>query len=127
MSLRSGGWFFVGGGHGHGHGPGYELEYKGSESERGSERGSGHAPEIFIWKWDANTETLSPLKARNDVERQEALRYKANLGAVWLGGGLFRFRSRVGGQGQVTSRAQGQQQQQQRAGQDEDEDQSRAS
>lgn len=115
LSLRSGGWFFVGGGHGH------ELEYgyKGN--------GSGHAPEIFIWKWDANTETLSPLKARNDVERQEGLRYKANLGAVWLGGGLFRFRSRVGSQSQsqglVTSRAQGQQQQQQqRAGHDEDED-----
>lgn len=93
LSLRSGGWFYI-----------------------SDEHDGGTGPEILIWKWDANTETLVPVKAQNDAERQEALRYKANLGAIWLRGGLFRFRSRVGGQNRVTvsSRVQGQQ--------DEDED-----
>lgn len=93
LSLRSGGWFYI-----------------------SDEHDGGTGPEILIWKWDANTETLVPVKAQNDAERQEALRYKANLGAIWLRGGLFRFRSRVEGQNRVTvsSRVQGQR--------DEDED-----
>jgi A1 cistron-splicing factor AAR2 len=53
------------------------------------------APEIYIWKWDTQTESLSSLTGDNDADRQEVMRYKANLGALWQSGGLFRFRSRV--------------------------------
>lgn len=38
---------------------------------------------------------LAPLKGGSDGEKQEAMRYKANLGAIWQSGGLFRYRSRV--------------------------------
>lgn len=51
--------------------------------------------EVFVWKWDPETEILAPLKGDNDAEKQEAMRYKANLGPVWQSGGLFRYRSRV--------------------------------
>jgi A1 cistron-splicing factor AAR2 len=53
------------------------------------------APEIYIWKWDTQTESLSSLTGDNDADRQEVMRYKANLGALWQSGGLFRYRSRV--------------------------------
>jgi A1 cistron-splicing factor AAR2 len=52
-------------------------------------------PDIFVWKWNSETETLEPLRASSDADRQEAMRHKANLGAVWQRGGLFRYRSRV--------------------------------
>ncbi|OOQ85349.1 AAR2 domain protein [Penicillium brasilianum] len=53
------------------------------------------APEIYIWKWNTDTESLSLLTNDNDAGRQEAMRYKANLGALLHSGGLFRYRSRV--------------------------------
>ena len=63
LSLRSGAWFYI-------HG----------EQE----------PEILVWQWDENTETLAPLRTQ-----QDSLYYKANVGRAWASGGLFRFRSRV--------------------------------
>lgn len=88
LSLRSGGWFYV----------------HDSEANRGAiattgRTGRGRGPEIFIWKWDAETETLVPLKGDGDTERQEAMRLKANLGMIWQAGKLFRYRSRVTAQG----------------------------
>lgn len=53
------------------------------------------APEIYVWKWNTDTESLVPLTDDNNTDRQEAMRYKANLGALWQSGGLFRYRSRV--------------------------------
>lgn len=88
LSLRSGGWFYVTGAGGGGDG------VEGGKSALTTRDSSG-APEVFIWKWDGDTETLVPLKGADDAERQEVLRYKANLGMVWQAGGLFRFRSRV--------------------------------
>lgn len=90
LSLRSGGWFYVG----DGDTPATATGIKGSGSALTTRTREG-APEVFIWKWDPNTETLAPLKGGDDTERQEVLRYKANLGKVWQAGGLFRFRSRV--------------------------------
>lgn len=63
LSLRSGGWFYIDG---------------------------DRDQEILVWQWDANTETLEPLRAQQEVQH-----HKANLGSVWASGGLFRFRSRV--------------------------------
>lgn len=87
LSLRSGGWFYVGGGS-----TGTAAGNKGGEVALRTESAPA---EVFIWKWDPDTETLVPLKGDNDAERKEVLRYKANLGVVWQAGGLFRFRSRV--------------------------------
>lgn len=58
-------------------------------------RSENPGTDVFIWKWDPDSETLLPLKGDNDAEKQEAMRYKANLGGVWQSGGLFRYRSRV--------------------------------
>lgn len=88
LSLRSGGWFYVGDS-----GAGNELSST-KETAITTTR-EGPDPDIFIWKWDGETETLVPLKGATDAERQEVLRYKANLGAIWQTGGLFRYRSRV--------------------------------
>lgn len=89
LSLRSGGWFYVGGG-------GTAAAAAGNKGgELALRAESAPAPEVFIWKWDPDTETLIPLKGGDDAERKEVLRYKANLGVVWQAGGLFRFRSRV--------------------------------
>lgn len=90
LSLRCGGWFYVG-----------DINSidkdattisHGMVISRPSETlGAG----VFVWKWDPDTETLVPMKGGSDAETQEAMRYKANLGAIWQSGGLFRFRSRV--------------------------------
>ncbi|CAL5869599.1 uncharacterized protein PFLUO_LOCUS3829 [Penicillium psychrofluorescens] len=92
FSLRSGAWFYVG-----------DISRAGSGSNF-NDHGAGTAlvtttsrqnePQIYIWRWNRNTEALDSL-SNTDPERQEAMRYKANLGSVWQRGGLFRYRSRV--------------------------------
>ncbi|GES58299.1 AAR2 domain protein [Aspergillus terreus] len=69
LSLRSGGWFHI----------------RADDSP-------SRAPDVLIWKWNADTETLVPLRA---ADTHEAMRCRANLGAIWQAGGLFRYRSRV--------------------------------
>ncbi|KAE8317622.1 A1 cistron-splicing factor [Aspergillus transmontanensis] len=86
LSLRSGGWFYVG-----------DISAAGSTNNGAlipAPRGN-LGPDVIIWKWDTDTETLSPLRASDDADKQEAMRHKANLAAVWQSGGLFRYRSRV--------------------------------
>ena len=120
LSLRSGGWFSVGGGGaaaGAGAGAGGKLALTRAES--------APAPEVFIWKWDSDTETLVPLKGDNDAERQEVLRHKANLGVVWQAGGLFRFRSRVTPQTQPHTQTQNEQGQEEKEEEEEREDEGR--
>ncbi|KAL5364012.1 A1 cistron-splicing factor [Aspergillus floccosus] len=70
FSLRSGSWFHISADH-------------------------PSVPDVLIWKWNPDTETLEPLRASSPADTQEAMRHKANLGAVWQAGGLFRYRSRV--------------------------------
>ncbi|EAU34926.1 predicted protein [Aspergillus terreus NIH2624] len=69
LSLRSGGWFHI-----------------------RADDGPSRAPDVLIWKWNADTEMLAPLRAAG---AHEAMRCRANLGAIWQAGGLFRYRSRV--------------------------------
>ena len=83
LSLRSGGWFYVGG-----------LDALG-EHQDGAIIPAHTSADILIWKWNTDTETLSPLTANSDADKQEAMRHKANLGAIWQRGGLFRYCSRV--------------------------------
>lgn len=87
LSLRCGGWFYVG-----------DINALENDISDGAvtSRSSDHpGPEVLVWKWDSDSEMLAPLKGGSDGEKQEAMRYKANLGAIWQSGGLFRYRSRV--------------------------------
>lgn len=87
FSLRCGAWFYVG-----------DTSTAGEGSDDTAlvvAPAQNPGPEIHIWKWDPRNESLVSLKSDSDSDRQEAMRYKANLGAVWQSGGLFRYRSRV--------------------------------
>lgn len=86
LSLRCGSWFYVGDISAAGH---------GQIDSALVVRGESAQPEIYIWKWNPDTESLSSLRENSDPDRQEAMRFKANLGAIWQSGGLFRYRSRV--------------------------------
>ncbi|KAJ5635025.1 uncharacterized protein N7484_008338 [Penicillium longicatenatum] len=90
LSLRSGAWFYIGDINtvGYGHNESALVSHR-------PKKGQSNEPEIYIWKWSADTESLTSLKYDNDRDCQEAMRYKANLGAIWQSGGLFRYRSRV--------------------------------
>ncbi|KAJ5666947.1 hypothetical protein N7462_011356 [Penicillium macrosclerotiorum] len=87
LSLRCGAWFYVGDIRATGHGDSNTALVVAQESKIG--------PQIYIWKWNAGIESLASLKSGSDADCQEAMRHKANLGAVWQRGGLFRYRSRV--------------------------------
>jgi A1 cistron-splicing factor AAR2 len=87
-SLRCGAWFYVGDISSAGQGDNETAVVVAHAQQT-------LAPEIYIWKWNTDTESLSLLTSDSDAGRQEAMRYKANLGALWQSGGLFRYRSRV--------------------------------
>ncbi|KAI9934665.1 hypothetical protein ASPWEDRAFT_44124 [Aspergillus wentii DTO 134E9] len=86
LSLRCGGWFYVGD---------INTLQASHDGAIVPTRRADLGPEVVIWKWNADTESLIPLKGDNDADKQEAMRHKANPGAVWQSGGLFRYRSRV--------------------------------
>ncbi|KAE8351779.1 A1 cistron-splicing factor [Aspergillus coremiiformis] len=86
LSLRSGGWFYVG-----------DISAPGGTNDGAiipAPRGN-LTSEVVVWKWNTDTETLVPLRASDDVDKQEAMRHKANLAAIWQRGGLLRYRSRA--------------------------------
>lgn len=90
FSLRCGAWFYVG-----------DISavdvVAGHEDGRvvQTRRDDNMQSEIRIWKWDQNIEALVPLTGETDDDRQEAMRFKANLGATWQSGGLFKYRTRI--------------------------------
>ncbi|OQE31583.1 hypothetical protein PENSTE_c001G01123 [Penicillium steckii] len=86
LSLRCGAWFYVGDISTAGHGQDDSALVKREQTT---------GPDIYIWKWKSDTESLSSLRQSSDSDRQDAMRFKANLGAIWQSGGLFRYRSRV--------------------------------
>jgi A1 cistron-splicing factor AAR2 len=75
LSLRCGAWFFI-----------------DDDATKGDSIGA--EPQVLIWRWDGDTEALEQIKGTEEGH-QEAMRYWANLGALWRGGGLFGYRSRV--------------------------------
>ncbi|KAL2800287.1 A1 cistron-splicing factor [Aspergillus keveii] len=79
LSLRCGGWFFI-----------------DDDATKGDSIGA--EPQVLIWRWDEDTEALEQIKGTGEGH-QEAMRYRANLGALWRSGGLFGYRSRVPVQG----------------------------
>jgi A1 cistron-splicing factor AAR2 len=93
LSLRSGAWFYIG-----------DISTAGkgnnntalvAQTRNKTQPQNTPAPEIYIWKWSADTESLGALDSESDSARQENMRYKANLGSVWQSGGLFKYRSRI--------------------------------
>ncbi|KAL2872477.1 AAR2 splicing factor family protein [Aspergillus lucknowensis] len=72
LSLRCGEWFFI-------------DESNGKDAV---------GQPVLIRRWNSVTEALEPLLGTGEGY-QEAMRYRANLGALWRGGGLFGYRSRV--------------------------------
>lgn len=86
LSLRSGAWFYVGDLHQSGEDRSTALTVKHNQSP---------GPDIFVWKWDPETESLVPLDGNGPQDNQDMMRFKANLSAIWQSGHLFRYRSRV--------------------------------
>ncbi|KAJ9210786.1 hypothetical protein DTO166G4_7651 [Paecilomyces variotii] len=90
FSLRCGGWFYIG-----------DIQSAttttGAASTALTRRrlGGADATEIRVWKWNQDVEALVPIIGESSEEKQEAMRYKANLSAIWQSGGLFRYRSRI--------------------------------
>lgn len=87
LSLRSGAWFYIG-----------DISAAGLEHSNTAlvqAKPSGPGPDIYIWKWNPETESLATLRENIDADRQETMRHKANLSSIWQRGGLFRYRSRV--------------------------------
>ncbi|OJK03705.1 hypothetical protein ASPACDRAFT_57085 [Aspergillus aculeatus ATCC 16872] len=110
LSLRSGSWFYVGdlgSAAAAATNPGALVSLHQQTQRQQQEYGQ----DIIVWKWDTESETLAPLSAASDADRQEAMRQKANLGAVYRRGGLFRYRSRVT-EAMLAMQSQKQQQQQ---------------
>lgn len=93
LSLRSGAWFYIGDITTAGKGSNDTALVPQGRNKNGTQAALGS--EIYIWKWDANTESLVALDSESDSARQESMRYKANLGSVWQSGGLFKYRSRI--------------------------------
>ncbi|KAJ9285913.1 hypothetical protein DTO021C3_6474 [Paecilomyces variotii] len=88
FSLRCGGWFYIGD---------IQSATTGTASTALTRRrlGGADATEIRVWKWNQDVEALVPIIGESSEEKQEAMRYKANLSAIWQSGGLFRYRSRI--------------------------------
>ncbi|KAJ5214147.1 hypothetical protein N7449_001316 [Penicillium cf. viridicatum] len=93
LSLRSGAWFYIGDITTAGKGSNDTALVAQGRNKNGTQ--NAPVPEIYIWKWSANTESLVALGSESDSARQESMRYKANLGSVWQSGGLFKYRSRI--------------------------------
>ncbi|CRL18498.1 AAR2 [Penicillium camemberti] len=93
LSLRSGAWFYIGDITTAGKGSNDTALVTQGRNKNGTQNAT--VPEIYIWKWSANTESLVALDSESDSARQESMRYKANLGSVWQSGGLFKYRSRI--------------------------------
>jgi len=83
LSLRCGAWFYID---------------EGETPQKDRSAGGGNGPQVLIWRWNGDTEALEPIQGTGEGY-QEAMRYRANLGALWRGGRLFGYRSRVPAQG----------------------------
>ncbi|KAJ5825095.1 A1 cistron-splicing factor AAR2 [Penicillium robsamsonii] len=93
LSLRSGAWFYIGDISTAGKGNNDTALVAQSRNKNQTQNAPG--PEIYIWKWSSDTESLVALDSESDSDRQESMRYKANLGSTWQSGGLFKYRSRI--------------------------------
>jgi A1 cistron-splicing factor AAR2 len=107
LSLRSGAWFYIGDITNAGKGRNDSGLVTQRQSQQQKNQSQNLAPEIYIWKWNDNSESLISLNGASDSAKQDAMRYKANLGAVWQSGGLFRYRSRISASMLVKPKSEG--------------------
>lgn len=87
FSIRCGAWFHVG-------------DFPRDSSSDGSKNIILHSstatpgPEIRIWQWNQDIETLVPMRGDNDENRLEIMRWKANLGGLRQMGALFSYKTK---------------------------------
>ncbi|KAJ5179480.1 hypothetical protein N7492_002690 [Penicillium capsulatum] len=86
LSLRSGAWFYIGDADTPGEGQSSAITLKNNNNQ---------GTEVLVWKWEPDTESLVSLDGDGPLDTQDMMRFKANLGAIWQSGRLFRYRSRV--------------------------------
>ncbi|KAF3396720.1 hypothetical protein DPV78_007570 [Talaromyces pinophilus] len=87
FSIRCGAWFYVGD----------FTQDSSSDSSKGIILHSGTVtpgPEIRIWQWNQDIETLVPMRGDNDENRLEIMRWKANLGGLRQMGALFSYKTK---------------------------------
>ncbi|KAI7970367.1 hypothetical protein EIK77_006212 [Talaromyces pinophilus] len=87
FSIRCGAWFYVGD----------FPQDSSSDSSKDIILHSGTAtpgPEIRIWQWNQDIETLVPMRGDNDENRLEIMRWKANLGGLRQMGALFSYKTK---------------------------------
>ncbi|KAL1992209.1 hypothetical protein VTN49DRAFT_4241 [Thermomyces lanuginosus] len=94
FSLRCGVWFYVG--------DGKEVSASEPQTDKSSTAvvhqssttpADSAEPEVRIWTWNKESESLLPLGGETDEERVEVMRWKANLGGLRQKGELFRYRT----------------------------------
>ncbi|KAL1976873.1 hypothetical protein VTN31DRAFT_3155 [Thermomyces dupontii] len=93
FSLRCGVWFYVG--------DGKEANTSNTHADQSTNLvhqsstapADSAEPEVRIWTWNRESESLLPLRGETDEERVEAMRWKANLGGLRQKGELFRYRT----------------------------------
>lgn len=87
FSIRCGAWFYVG-----------NIQQDSTGSGNSIILHSGSAtpgpPEIRIWRWNQDIETLVPMRGDNDENRLEIMRWKANLGGLRQMGALFSYKTK---------------------------------
>ncbi|KUL84016.1 hypothetical protein ZTR_07146 [Talaromyces verruculosus] len=87
FSIRCGAWFYVG-------------DFPRDSSSDGSKNIILHSstatpgPEIRIWQWNQDIETLVPMRSDNDENRLDIMRWKANLGGLRQMGALFSYKTK---------------------------------
>ncbi|KAJ5320117.1 hypothetical protein PENANT_c025G06087 [Penicillium antarcticum] len=123
LSLRSGAWFYIGDINTAGKGRNDNGLVPQRQKNQNQNQNQSFVPEIYIWKWSDKSESLLSLSGDSDSAKQEAMRYKANLGAVWQSGGLFKYRSRISASMLVKPKSEGEEAQDQNQNQNQDDDQ----
>jgi A1 cistron-splicing factor AAR2 len=90
FSIRCGAWFYVG-----------DIPHDSTGDSKNDSKSiilrSGTAtsgPEIRIWRWNQDIETLVPMRGDNDENRLEIMRWKANLGGLRQMGALFSYKTK---------------------------------
>lgn len=86
FSIRCGAWFYVG-----------DISQDSTADSNSVVLHSGTpaaGPEIRIWQWSQDTETLVPMRGDNNETRLEIMRWKANLSGLRQMGALFSYKTK---------------------------------
>ncbi|QGA15835.1 hypothetical protein EYB26_003496 [Talaromyces marneffei] len=87
FSIRCGAWFYVGD-------ISHDSTSDGSKSIILHSGAATGGPEIRIWRWNQDIETLIPMRGDDGENRLEIMRWKANLGGLRQMGALFSYKTK---------------------------------